>query len=139
MKIRCVEDNIIVKRDESEGTIKTEGGLALHHEGERNRQASTGVVLAIGPGKLCHSTRSRIMHLAHASDEYIESVRSACGHDDEKIDEFLHRDCHLPMPCKVGDRIAFATYAQETVIDGERVLCIEAGDVIGVIEEGDEG
>lgn len=112
MKLRPLNDNILVKRLESES--KTEGGLFIPDQAKEKPQR--GEVLAVGPGKIWPA-----IEISHGTGQ------TGCAHGHSRIE--------LPPSVKPGDVVLFGKYTgTEIEIEREKYVVIKEEDVLGVLE-----
>ena len=122
MHIRPVTDHIVVKRDEIRANAsEITAGTA------NEKTPSTGVVVAVGPGKNGENAYSRLVSAFY---------KAAAGQEEaEKEAERVRIVSTTTQPCEVGDRIVFATYAGSPMeIDGKDVWIMQVDDVMAVLE-----
>ena len=122
MKIRPITDHIVVKRDETvDHADKITAGS------EAAKAPSTGVVVAVGPGKLDENAHPRLIAAAYKTMDAKE--------ESDGVAENTMIIATTRPPCEVGDRIVYATYAGSPMdIDGEEVLILQFDDVMAVLE-----
>ena len=109
MKIRPLQDRVIVKRLEEEE--KTKGGIIIPDTAKEKPQE--GKVIAVGKGKTTEEGK-------------VIAVGKGKTTEDGKV---------IPLDVKVGDKILFGKYSgTEVKIDGEEHLIMREEDILGIIE-----
>jgi chaperonin GroES len=135
MNVIPLGERLIVRRNEA--ATHTPGGLALPSRAQDRPQS--GVVLAVGPGRL--SAAQKLSRLSQAARALLDALkRNQNDQQPSVVAEFEAVEAALnatatPMRIKPGDTVMFGKFAgNEIVVDGEKVLMLAEGDVLAIVE-----
>ena len=147
MNIKPLSDRLIVQRVMPEQPMSA-GGILLPPTEETQETPFTGLVLAVGPGKVC-ALQPAGQAIVEVLQQLIEASRSLanghginhgvtidCIHRAEDSLE-LHKTAvaRVPMSVAVGDKILYSRHGhQEFRLDGMDLITMGQDSVIGVVD-----
>lgn len=114
MKVLPTDDRILVKPIEE---TRSKGGIVLPDAAQKKPER--GVVVAVGPG----------MQAMEGNLAYLWTF-------DDTVTPWALKAPRVAVSLRVGQTVLFGRYSgAEVDVDGERLLLMQEGDVLAVIEE----